>query len=208
MPPHVPFPVHRVRNSLGRMPSRIMVTKATVARQHVRNALLDRVVMAVPFHVAGADRHHRTPRCVPIGLAGWNIEAKCRRQGGDREHQSNDSFHRDSPDAWRTALLVEGIIGALRQINHSQKRAACGLLLARIRPEQTTVRASKPRTTIKLCIARDPRKSRSSLLISAHLETFHQSRHLEVFENRNDRSPNVFTLTCGNLAGMGQLRKR
>jgi hypothetical protein len=123
-----------------------MVTKATVARQHVRNALLDRVVMAVPFHVAGADRHHRTPRCVPIGLAGWNIEAKCRRQGGDRGHQSNDSFHRDSPDAWRTALLVEGIIGALRQINHSQKRAACGLLLARIRPEQTTVIAATTET--------------------------------------------------------------
>ena len=146
MPPHVPFPVHRVRNSLGRMPSRIMVTKATVARQHVWNALLDRVVMAVPFQVAGADRHHRTPRCVPIGLAGWNIEAKCRRQGGDREHQSNDSFHRDSPDAWRTALLVEGIIGALRQINYSQKRAACCLLLARIRPEQTTVIAATTET--------------------------------------------------------------
>jgi hypothetical protein len=79
-------------------------------------------------------------------LAGWNIEAKCRRQGGDREHQSNDSFHRDSPDAWRTALLVEGIIGALRQINHSQKRAACGLLLARIRPEQTTVIAAATET--------------------------------------------------------------
>jgi hypothetical protein len=37
-------------------------------------------------------------------------------QIANREHQSNDSFHRDSPDAWRTALLVEGIIGALRQI--------------------------------------------------------------------------------------------
>jgi hypothetical protein len=42
--------------------------------------------------------------------------------------------------------LVEGIIGALRQINHSQKRAACGLLLARIRPEQTTVIAATTET--------------------------------------------------------------
>src|SRR5664279_4728155 len=67
-------------------------------------------------------------------------------QIANREHQSNDSFHRDSPDAWRTALLVEGIIGALRQINHSQKRAACGLLLARIRPEQTTVIAATTQT--------------------------------------------------------------
>ena len=140
-----------------------MVTKATVARQHVRNALLDRVVMAVPFHVAGADRHHRTPRCVPIGLAGWNIEAKCRRQGGDREHQSNDSFHRDSPDAWRTALLVEGIIGALRQINHSQKRTACCLLLARIRPKQTTVLAAATET---------PRGERSHA-VGAHVAEGH-----------------------------------
>jgi hypothetical protein len=31
-------------------------------------------------------------------LTGWNVEAKCRRHGGDREHQSNDSFHLDSPD--------------------------------------------------------------------------------------------------------------
>ena len=100
MPPHVPFPVHRVRNSLGRMPSRIMVTKATVARQHVRNALLDRVVMAVPYHVASAAVYHRAPRCIPIGLTGWNVEAKCRRHGGDLEHQSNDSFHLDSPDIW------------------------------------------------------------------------------------------------------------
>jgi hypothetical protein len=30
-------------------------------------------------------------------LTGWNVEAKCRRQGGDREHQSDDSFHLDSP---------------------------------------------------------------------------------------------------------------
>jgi hypothetical protein len=30
-------------------------------------------------------------------LTGWNVETKCRRQGGDREHQSNDSFHLDSP---------------------------------------------------------------------------------------------------------------
>ena len=97
---YVPFPVHRVRNSLGRMPSRIMVIKATVARQHVRYALLDRVVMAVPYYVAPADVYHRAPRGVPRGLTGWNVEAKCRRQGGDREHQSNDSFHRDSPDAY------------------------------------------------------------------------------------------------------------
>jgi hypothetical protein len=34
--------------------------------------------------------------------------------------------------------LVEGIIGALRQINYSKMMAACCLLLARIRPEQTT----------------------------------------------------------------------
>jgi hypothetical protein len=67
-------------------------------------------------------------------------------QIANREHQSNDSFHRDSPDAWRTALLVEGIIGALRQINHSQKRAACCLLLARSRPEQTTVFAAATKT--------------------------------------------------------------
>jgi hypothetical protein len=33
-------------------------------------------------------------------LTGWNVEAKCRRHGGDLEHQSNDSFHLDSPDIW------------------------------------------------------------------------------------------------------------
>src|SRR5450759_5652139 len=51
------------------------------------------------------------------------------------------------------------------------------------------------------------RKNPSCLLISAHLETFHQSKHFEVFENRNDRSPNVFTRQCGNPAGMGQLKE-
>ena len=71
-------------------------------------------------------------------------------QIANREHQSNDSFHRDSPDAWRTALLVEGIIGALRQINHSQKRTACCLLLARIRPKQTTVLAAATETLLSV----------------------------------------------------------
>jgi hypothetical protein len=120
---YVPFPVHRVRNSLGRMPSRIMVTKATVARQHVRNALLDRVVMAVPYYVASADVYHRAPRCIPIGLNGWNVEAKCRRQGGDREHQSNDSFHRDSPDIWRASKVP--IVGSCPRLRHSMKRSVC-----------------------------------------------------------------------------------
>src|ERR1035437_1865952 len=78
-------------------------------------------------------------------------------QIANREHQSNDSFHRDSPDAWRTALLVEGIIGALRQINHSQKRTACCLLLARIRPKQTTVLAAATETLLSvLPPAKDP----------------------------------------------------
>src|ERR1035437_10425099 len=84
-------------------------------------------------------------------------------QVANSEHQSNDSFHRDSPDAWRTALLVEGIIGALRQINHSQKRTACCLLLARIRPKQTTVLAAATKT---------PRGERSHA-VGAHIGEGH-----------------------------------
>ena len=101
---YVPFPVHRVRNSLGRIPGRIMVTKASIAGNYIRPALLNRAVLAVPFHFAGADVYHRAPGGIPKSSAGWNVEAKCGRQGGEREHQSNDSFHRDSPDTWRSAL--------------------------------------------------------------------------------------------------------
>ena len=99
MLPHVPFPMLSERNRLGRIPAwpaRVHVAKAAVAGDHIRPALLDRAIMAVPLHLAGADRHHRTPGVVPKGLAGRNIEAQARRQGGNRKHQSHDGFHPNS----------------------------------------------------------------------------------------------------------------
>ena len=107
MPPQVPFPMPRVRNSLGRIPAgprRVHVAKASIAGNHMRSALLDRVVMAVPYHVALADRHHRAPRCISIGMAGWNVEAKSRHQGNDRKHQSHKFLHWRPPNplvAWQ-----------------------------------------------------------------------------------------------------------
>lgn len=104
MSPYVPFPLRRVHNMPGRIPPRpcgVHVAKTSIAGDHIRSALLDRVVVTVPNYVAVADRHHCAPRGVPVSLAGWNIEAQDRCQNRGRKHQSNGRFHRDLPNNWQ-----------------------------------------------------------------------------------------------------------
>src|SRR5665647_757394 len=97
----MPRPMLLGRNCLGRIPARpgrVHVAKATVTGDHIRPAFLDRAIVAIPYYVAGADRHHRAPWTVSIGPAGGSIKAQCHYQGRDCEHKAYDSFHRDSPD--------------------------------------------------------------------------------------------------------------
>jgi hypothetical protein len=69
-----------VFSCLGRIQSegRIHIAKATIAGQHVRNALFERVVLAVPYHVASSGVHHCAPWAVLKGQANRNVEAQAR----------------------------------------------------------------------------------------------------------------------------------
>ena len=65
---------------------RIQIAKATVAREYIRPAFLERAILAIPNYVTGANRHHRAPRADPSGPTSLNIEAKCCRKNGDRKN--------------------------------------------------------------------------------------------------------------------------
>ena len=82
---YVPFLVRLGFRRVMRIP-RIQIAKATVASEYIGPAFLERAILAIPNHVAGANRHHRAPRADPIGLASRNIEAKCCSKSGDRKN--------------------------------------------------------------------------------------------------------------------------
>ena len=65
------------RNFRGHIP-RVRVTPAAITSEHIRYAFLDRTILAIPDHIAGADRHDRAPGGVPVGLASRHIEAQGR----------------------------------------------------------------------------------------------------------------------------------
>ena len=113
----IPFSMLSVFGRLGRIQSegRVHVAKAAIARQHVRNALLNRVVLAVPYHVASPDVHHCAPWAVLKGQAHRNVEAQGRRRNGDRKHQSHDGFHPGHQIVPK--FIFARLIGALIPIN-------------------------------------------------------------------------------------------
>ena len=65
---------------------RVHVAKAAIARQHVRNALFERIVLAIPVHVASPLVSDCAPRAVLKGSAIRNIETECRRCDGNCKH--------------------------------------------------------------------------------------------------------------------------
>jgi hypothetical protein len=77
----MPFSMLSVFSRLGRIQSegRVHVAKAAIARQHVRNALFERVVLAIPVHIPSPLVSDCTPRAMLKGSAIRNIEAECRR---------------------------------------------------------------------------------------------------------------------------------
>jgi uncharacterized MnhB-related membrane protein len=80
-------PIHRRRTR-----PRVQVAKAAIAGQYIWNALFNRVVFAVPMHVAIAAFCYRAPWSVPKSLTGWNVETRRRCKSGGRTHQFYDVF--------------------------------------------------------------------------------------------------------------------
>jgi hypothetical protein len=75
IPLRVSFPMHPGCNLRGHIP-RVRVTPTAITSEHIRHAFLDGTKLAIPDHIAGADRHDRAPGGVPVGLASRNIEAQ------------------------------------------------------------------------------------------------------------------------------------
>jgi site-specific recombinase XerD len=83
-------PIHRRRTR-----PRVQVAKAAIAGQHIWNALFNRVVFAVPMHVAIAAFCYRAPWSVPKSLTGWNVETR-RRETLMAAARQNRYGHRDA----------------------------------------------------------------------------------------------------------------
>ena len=75
MPPTMPF-VAVFGDKFDVRRARILDARTAIAGKHVRPALLDRVIVAVPFDLRRAGRYHRAPRRGATGLRCGNIEAK------------------------------------------------------------------------------------------------------------------------------------
>ena len=75
------YSILTVCSRLGRIQSedRVHVAKAAIARHHVRNARFERVVLAIPVHVASPFVSDCAPRCVRKSSANRNIKIKRRR---------------------------------------------------------------------------------------------------------------------------------
>lgn len=94
----VPFSISIMKRStryVGATPIGVHVTKAAITGDHVRHALFDRVVFALPHHFAGAEWDDCAPWSVAISPNGGNAETYCRRNDSSCNHQLCRSFHRE-----------------------------------------------------------------------------------------------------------------
>src|SRR5580704_5736640 len=80
------------RGGLRAGAGRVEVAGPLIAGEHVRVALLEGAIVALPGDAAVAVIDHRAPRILPPrgGMAGRNIEAQDRRQRGGRKYRG---FH-------------------------------------------------------------------------------------------------------------------
>ena len=100
MPPEMPL-VTALGSKFDLRRARILDARTAIAGQHVRPALLDRIIIAVPFDHGRSGRHHRAPGRGAMGPAGGNIEAEHRCQNRYRKSQPHDGFP-DRADALPT----------------------------------------------------------------------------------------------------------
>jgi hypothetical protein len=80
--PTVPLvaPARRILRR-DRTVKRVRLAKAAIAGNHVRSAIFDRIVLAIPFNEAAANLHDGAPRRMAIGLC------EARRNIGARDHR-------------------------------------------------------------------------------------------------------------------------
>ena len=87
-----------------RRPARVDVAKAAIAGDHFRLALRDRLVLAIPHHVAGAEILYRAPRRVAdgTGLARRHANQHGRRQAEGRKQELCHRSHGQRSDGQRS----------------------------------------------------------------------------------------------------------
>ena len=81
--------------------------KTLIAGEYVTQmvARLDRGVLAVPVHSAGADGYHRTPGSIAISSAGRSSKRRCRCNSGNTKYQLRKCFQHDEPSVGLLCLL-------------------------------------------------------------------------------------------------------
>src|SRR5665647_635184 len=93
IPPDMPLSMvpPGLRRLARALPTRVVVTKAAIAGQHVRHAVLDRAISAIPVYRAGSGRYHRAPG--GIAHLGCRWIPAIGRNGKDHSGGVNDAFH-------------------------------------------------------------------------------------------------------------------
>ena len=104
----------------GRRVVRIEIAETAITGQHVRPALLDGLIVAIPFDFAGADLDHRAPRCVAgQSVAGRGVQQEQSRRAAenrnDPRHSSDLAAGAEIPAHWDSAAIgcIPGGVAAL-----------------------------------------------------------------------------------------------
>src|SRR5215472_14092074 len=86
-----------VRDCLRWSPPWVHIAKTLIAGEYVTQmvARLERGVLAVPVHSAGADVYHRTPGSIARSLAGRSPERRPRCKSSEAKHQFQRAFRHD-----------------------------------------------------------------------------------------------------------------
>jgi len=87
--PTVPIAPARRMLRRDRSVKRVRLAKAAIAGNHVRSAIFDRIVLAIPFNEAAANLHDGAPRRMTIGLC------ETRRNIGARDHRECSDWKRN-----------------------------------------------------------------------------------------------------------------
>src|ERR1700686_4109660 len=87
--------IGRRSSGLRAGPGGVEVAGTLIAGEHVRVALLEGAIVALPGDATVAVIDHRAPWILPPcgGMSGWNIQAQDRRERGRRKDQFRDFHH-------------------------------------------------------------------------------------------------------------------
>jgi hypothetical protein len=91
-----------VRGYLRRSGPGIQSAKAAITGDHVRAALIYRVILAIPVHIS-AEGYYSAPWGIARSLAGYRSQPRRRHKGGDTDCHFREGFRHDRPSLFRVS---------------------------------------------------------------------------------------------------------